>query len=228
GIRIDIAAAERARDLLLGKRDAALAQLSGKLGLAVGMDELNRARWKAEIFDREKVTYPTTKKGNASFTGDWMAVNEHWLPQLICEAEKYHRAGDRFIDKFILGHAINCRIHAEIYPFQTEDHGTKSYRFAYSDPPLQQMSARDEEFAAIIRGLFLPEENEVWAKPDASQQELRIAVHYGAIHNMPKAEVAVQRYRDDPNIDFHQLTAQITGLDRHDAKAVNFAKIYGA
>src|SRR5262249_31893540 len=48
GIRIDIAAAERARDLLLGKRDAALAQLSGKLGLAVGMDELNRARWKAE------------------------------------------------------------------------------------------------------------------------------------------------------------------------------------
>jgi len=40
------------------------------------------------------------------------------------------------------------------------------------------MSARDEEFAPIIRGLFLPEEGEVWAKPDASQQEFRITVHY--------------------------------------------------
>src|SRR6516225_1690804 len=228
GIRIDIPAAERARDLLLGKRDAALAQLSDKLGLPVGMDELNRAKWKAEIFDREKVAYRRSEKGNPSFSGDWMEGHAHWLPQLICEAEKYHRSGDRFIDKFILGHTVNGRIHAEIHPFQTEDHGAKSYRFSYSDPPLQQMSARDEEFASIIRGLFLPEEHQVWAKPDASQQEFRIAVHYAAVHNMPKAEIAVQRYRDDPSTDFHLLTAQITGLDRKDAKAVNFAKIYGA
>ncbi|HEX2337257.1 MAG TPA: DNA polymerase, partial [Hyphomicrobiaceae bacterium] len=228
GIRIDILAAERARDLLLGKRDAALAQLSDKLAMPVSMDELNRAKWKGEVFDRERVAYPKTEKGNPSFSGDWMEGHAHWLPQLICEAEKQHRAGDKFIGKYILEHTVNGRIHAEIHPFQTEDHGAKSYRFSYSDPPLQQMSARDEEFASIIRGLFLPEEGEVWAKPDASQQEFRIAVHYAAIHNMTKAEIAVQRYCDDPATDFHSLTAQITGLDRKDAKAVNFAKMYGA
>ena len=228
GIRIDVAAAKRARDLLLGKRDTALAQLSDRLGTPVGMDELNRAKWKAEIFEREKVAYPRTEKNNPNFSGDWMKGHAHWLPQLICEAEKYHRAGDRFIDKFILGHTVNGRIHAEIHPFQTEEHGTKSFRFSYSDPPLQQMSARDEEFAPIIRGLFLPEEGEVWAKPDASQQEFRITVHYAAVHNMPKVELAALRYCDDPNTDFHLLTAQTTGLERKDAKAVNFAKIYGA
>jgi len=228
GIRIDIAAAEQARDLLLGKRDAVLAQLSDKLGMPVSMDELNRSRWKAPIFDREKVKYPRTEKGSPSFTGNWMEGHPHWLPQLICEAEKYHRAGDKFVGNYILGHAVNGRIYAEIHPFRSEDHGTKSFRFSYSDPPLQQMTAHDEEFAPIIRGLFLPDEGEVWAKPDASQQEFRLAVHYAAIHNMPKAEIAVARYRDDPNTDFHLLTAQLTGLARQEAKNTNFAKIYGA
>ena len=41
GIRIDQDAAEQARDLMLGKRDAALAELSEQLGSAVSMDEIS-------------------------------------------------------------------------------------------------------------------------------------------------------------------------------------------
>ena len=44
GIRIDQDAAEQARDLLLGKRDAALAELSKELGTAVSMAEINRSQ----------------------------------------------------------------------------------------------------------------------------------------------------------------------------------------
>src|SRR5262249_42668630 len=99
---------------------------------------------------------------------------------------------------------------------------------SYSDPPLQLMSSRDEELTPLIRGLFLPEEGEVWAKPDCAQQEFRIAVHYAAVHNLPKTSIALQRYADDPDTDFHAFAAQLTGLDRKDAKNVNFAKIYGA
>ena len=47
GIRIDSDAAERARDLLLQKRDAVLAELSEKLGARVGMDEIGRTKWLA-------------------------------------------------------------------------------------------------------------------------------------------------------------------------------------
>ena len=90
------------------------------------------------------------------------------------------------------------------------------------------MPARDPELGPLIRGLFLPEEGEVWAKPDASQQEFRLLVHYAKQHKMPKADEAVARYRDDPNADFHAFAAAMTGLTRGDAKAVNFAKIYGA
>ena len=37
-----------------------------------------------------------------------------------------------------------------------------------------------------------------------------------------------RRYRTDPDTDFHALASEITGLQRKDAKNVNFAKIYGA
>src|SRR5262249_50394039 len=52
GIRIDISAAEQARDLLLRKRDAVLAQISEKLEASVGMDEINGRKWLIGTFDR--------------------------------------------------------------------------------------------------------------------------------------------------------------------------------
>ena len=53
-------------------------------------------------------------------------------------------------------------------------------------------------------------------------------MHHAAIRNLAGANEAVERYRNDPDTDFHLLASEITGLPRKDAKAVNFAKIYGA
>src|SRR5262249_48167667 len=95
GVRIDVAAAEHARDLLLLKRDAVLAEISSKLGTPVSMAELARHKWLAETFDSEGVKYPRTDKGNPSFTGGqkgWMDRHPHWLPKLVREASKYHMA----------------------------------------------------------------------------------------------------------------------------------------
>jgi DNA polymerase I-like protein with 3'-5' exonuclease and polymerase domains len=230
GIRIDLAAADRARDLLLRKRDAALAGLSEKLGSAISMHEIQGKKWLVETFDHLGIEYPHTEKGNPSFTAGktgWMAGHVHWLPPLIATANKYNKAAADFLQK-LLDYEVKGRIHAEINPHRSESNGTKSFRFSYNDPPLQQMPSRDEELAPLIRGVFLPEEGEVWAKPDASQQEFRLVVHYANRHNLRKATEAVARYREDPDADFHALAATLTGLDRTAAKAVNFAKIYGA
>ena len=64
------------------------------------------------------------------------------------------------------------------------------------------MTAHDEELAPLIRGVFLPEEGEVWAKPDVSQQEFRFIVHYAIKHGLRKAKEAAERYRTDPDTDF--------------------------
>jgi DNA polymerase I-like protein with 3'-5' exonuclease and polymerase domains len=235
GIRVDTTAAERARDLLSRKRDAVLAELSQKHGAAVGMDEIAGKKWLEATFDQYGIKYPRTKKGNPSFTSGqrgWMHKHSHWLPQLIAKANKYNKAAVDFLEGHILRHVVNGRIHAEIHPHRSDDdtdasHGTRSLRFSYSEPPLQQMAARDEEIAPLIRGVFLPEEGEVWAKPDISQQEFRLIVHYGVKLGLKSAEEAADRYRNDPNADIHKVVAEMTGLDRGSAKNCNFAKVYG-
>ena len=55
-----------------------------------------------------------------------------------------------------------------------------------------------------------------------------MVAHHAVVRNLAGASQAVERYRNDPDTDFHLLAAEITGLPRKDAKAVNFAKIYGA
>lgn len=231
GVRVDTGAAERARDLLIGKRDAVLAELTNKLGVNVTMAELNRGRWLATTFDAQGIKYPRTKKGNPSFTAGisgWMHKHEHWLPQAVAKADRYNKAAVDFLEGHILRHVVNGRVHAEIHPHRSDEGGTRSLRFSYSNPPLQQMAARDPEIAPLIRGCFLPEKGEIWCKPDISQQEFRFIVHYAQLLKLPRAQEAAERYRTDPDTDFHALVADMTGLPRDQAKATNFAKAFGA
>lgn len=231
GIRVDQSATERARDYCRQKRDRALAELSEKLGSPTGMDEIGSPKWKARTFDAHKIGYPRTPKGNPSFKAGklgWMATHKHWLPQLIATANKYDAAGDKFLAGHILAHLVGDRIYAEINPHRSDNGGTRSSRFSYSAPPLQQMPSRDEELAPLIRSVFLPEEGETWCTVDCSQQEFRFVVHHAAIRNLPGAKEARERYLNDPDTDFHILASELTALPRKDAKNVNFAKIYGA
>ena len=237
GVRIDTNAAERNRDLLFGKRDTLLTELSQKLEVRVGMDELHKDSWLAGTFDRIGVAYPTTETGKPSFKGGgtgWMTRHEHWLPSLVSRIERYHEAGYKFLQTYILDHVVNGRIHASAHPHrstgdgQGKNRGAKSFRFSYTEPPLQQMAGRDKEITPLIRGCFLPEEGQVWAKLDASQQEFRLCVHFACVHGLTGAEEARDEYTNNPKADIHQYTANTTGLDRDSGKKFNFSKIYGA
>jgi hypothetical protein len=237
GVRIDTNAAERNRDLLFGKRDTLLDELSQKLEVRVGMDELHKDSWLAGTFDRIGVKYPLTPTGKPSFKGGntgWMTRHEHWLPSLVSRIERYHEAGFKFLQTYILDHAVNGRIHATAHPHRSssdgegKNRGAKSFRFSYTEPPLQQMTGRDKEITPLIRGCFLPEEGQVWAKLDASQQEFRLVVHYACMHKLTGAEGARDEYINNPKADIHAYTANVTGLDRDSGKKFNFSKIYGA
>jgi len=233
GIRIDISAAEQARDLLLRKRDAVLAQISEKLDTGVGMDEINGRKWLIGTFDRLGIKYPRTEKGNPSFKRGkrgWMQHSSHWLPPLIATADQLDQYGNNFLQQQILNHIKNGRVYGEIHPHRSDHGGTRSLRFSYSNPPLQQMPKHDEELAPLIRGVFLPEESETWASCDYSQQEFRLVVHFAVRHKLAGATAARDRYISDPATDFHAYTSELTGgaIGRQDGKTVNFMTIYGA
>ena len=153
-----------------------------------------------------------------------MASHEHWLPRLIASRTNTTPPACKFLQGHILDHIVNGRIHAEIHPFRSEDGGAKSLRFCYSDPPLQQMPIRDKEMGPLIRRVFVPEEGEIWAKPDVTQQEFRILVDFAEQHELPGAREAGDAYRNNPKADFHQVVADMTGLDRDRRRPINFTR----
>ena len=234
GIRVDLDAAARAQDVFRTRSREALRELSERLGQRVGVDEIRQNSWLDRTFTDLKIPFPR-EDGRGSFEAKWMRRSPHWLPQLACRAKSAEDAAEKFLGTYILGFAhsssgSDSRIHASINQFRGEDGGTRTYRFSYSDPPLQQIPKRDEDkyLALLTRGVFLPEPGEWWMRADYSQQEYRLIVHFAERLGLTRADIAAQRYRDDLRTDYHVMVAELTGLDRDASKNCNFAKSYGA
>ena len=179
-----------------------------------------------DIFDKNKLFYPRTEKGMASFQRQWLESHTHELPRLIVEARKLNKARTTFIDKMILEHSHEGRIHAEAHPLRSDRGGTVSGRFSYSNPNLQQVPARDPEIGDMIRSIFIPEENCEWGVFDYSQQEPRLTVHYADKMNLAGAKEAVVEYTER-NADFHQIVADMANIPRKQAKTINLGLSYG-
>jgi DNA polymerase I-like protein with 3'-5' exonuclease and polymerase domains len=230
GIRVNVERAVEVQKMFFAKAEAAFQELRDKLSVtAVGIDELRSNDWMDRVFTAHKVRVPRDHQNRGSFDKRWMQYYDHWLPRLCVRAKAYYEAADKFVGNYILGYASNSRLHASVNQFKSEDgYGTKTYRFSYSDPPLQQMPSRDDLASTEIRGLFEAEPGERWGKNDYSQQEYRLIVSYAVLNGLDRAEEAAQQYIDDPKTDFHSMVAEMTGLDRKPAKDTNFAKSYGA
>jgi DNA polymerase I-like protein with 3'-5' exonuclease and polymerase domains len=231
GIRIDL---DRVQQLILkftALRDAALAEVGGLLDLrrAANMKEIRSPRQMEQWFTQEHIGFPrTAKTGQASFTKDWMEKSEHPLPRACALAEKHEEAKAKFLENFLLEYEFHGRIHAEIHQYRDETGGTRSHRFSYSEPPLQQMPSPDKDHIGVdIRSCFLPEEGERWCALDYSQQEPRLTVHFAAKVGAIGAEAAVDRYIANPRTDYHQMVADMTGRPRPIAKILNLAMTYG-
>ena len=234
GIRIDIPKAEKTRDILITRRDQLLQDLSNYLGQTVSMIEINSAYHVEKWFVALKIPFGRTEiSGQGKFDNEFLENHIHELPRKITQIRQIEVAQKKFLQGFLLDYSHKGRIHASINQFKSESGGTKTHRMSYSDPPLQQMYGKEstdlkKELVPLIRGCFLPEEGEIWGACDFSQQEYRLIVHYCELMNLPKAKEAADRYRTDPDTDFHNYVVEITKLDRSRAKDVNFAKSYSA
>src|SRR5262249_26933090 len=138
GIRVDVATAERAREILLKKCDAVLAQISEQLGAAVGMKEIRGRKWLVARFDRLNIKYPLTEKGNTPYkTGNnkGMRRSTQGLPRLLADPPRLHRYAENFHKTQIIDHVVNGRVHAEINPHRSnagddKNRGARSFRFS--------------------------------------------------------------------------------------------------
>lgn len=224
GVRVDLDKAEKIGKQLHKEEEKILEGIYKEYGVA---PELWAAASVATVFDRAGLSYPRTEKLNApSFTSAWLEGHDHQLAKDIARARQLNKARTTFIDKMILEHNVNGRIHGELHPLRSDRGGTVTGRFSSSKPNLQQVPARHDEIGPLIRSVFIPEENMYWGAFDYSQQEPRLTVHYAHKTQQPEADEAVDAYKNK-NADFHQVVADMANISRKEAKIINLGLSYG-
>ena len=222
GVRVDVAKAHATKTQLTVTEGKILRDIKKMVGFDV---EIWAAASIAEAFNKLKIPYDRTDKGAPSFTKNFLATHPAELPKLINQAREINKANTTFIDT-ILKHEYKGRIHADINQIRSDQGGTVTGRFSYSNPNLQQIPARHKELGPLIRSLFVPEEKHTWGCFDYSQQEPRILVHFASLMKMEGTGTIVDAYKDG-SADFHQMIADMAGIERKQAKTINLGIMYG-
>ena len=227
GVRIDIEKADKLKKELVLKEQNLLLEVKKETGLDI---QIMAARSIAKMFDYLKLHYDRTEKANEpSFTKNFLQEHKHPLVQKIAKARELNKAHSTFIDS-ILRFTHKSRIHADINPIRSDQGGTVTGRFSYSNPNLQQIPARNKDLGPMIRSLFLPEVGHKWGCFDYSQQEPRLVVHYAATTEPicfdDSVTDIVEKFKDN-KVDFHKTVADMAGISRDQAKTINLGLFYG-
>ena len=222
GVRVDAEKANLLKQELIKEEKNIYRGIRKLIGFDV---EIWAAASIAKAFDAVKLPYDRTEKGAPSFTKNFLATHPHELPKAIANAREINKAHTTFIDT-IIKHEHNGRIHADINQIRSDDGGTVTGRFSYSNPNLQQIPARNKDLGPKIRALFIPEKNHTWGCFDYSQQEPRIVVHFASLLKLEGSQTIVDQYNAG-EADFHQMIADMAGIERKQAKTINLGLMYG-
>jgi DNA polymerase I-like protein with 3'-5' exonuclease and polymerase domains len=222
GVRVDIPKSMRLIERFKNKEKKLLKRVKNLTNLNV---EIWSAASIAKAFDAMNLPYDRTEKTNApSFTKLFLTDHPHELPRLITQARELNKLQGTFLHG-MLKYQKNGRIHSHINQIRSDSGGAISGRFSYNHPNLQQVPSRGQ-FAADIRKLFIPEMGEYWLKADYSQQEPRLLTHFARVAKQDGA-VEVQEAYQKEDLDFHQQTADMAGINRKLAKTIGLGVIYG-
>jgi DNA polymerase I-like protein with 3'-5' exonuclease and polymerase domains len=224
GIRFDRDRATK----LVGEMQDKEAQLVKAIRKACGSPvDIWAAASIATGFDKLGIHYPRTTNGLPSFTKSFLDTHEHPICKQIVEARELNKTHGTFLQPYLDFSAYDGRIHPHINQIRSDDGGTVTGRLSMANPNLQQVPARHEVIGPMVRGLFLPEEGEIWAANDFSSQEPRLLVHYASLLGLPGADDMVAAYHKDPRTDFHQMVADMAGIKRKAAKTIGLGLMYG-
>ena len=223
GVRVDVEKAHKLKQQLNTEEKKLLLEVKKHTGEEV---EIWAARSIAKVFDKLALPYELTSKSKLpSFTKNFLSQHPHPTIKLIAKAREINKAHTTFIDT-ITKHAHKGRIHADINQIRSDDGGTVTGRFSMSNPNLQQIPARHPELGPMIRSIFIPEQDHKWGCFDYSQQEPRILVHYAKLQKLRGVDDIVDAYKKG-DADFHQVVADMAGIERKQAKTINLGLMYG-
>ena len=223
GVRVDLDKAETIKNDLQKQENKLLGSIKKLSGVDV---EVWAASSVAKAFDKLSLPYDSTATGQPKFDKNFLSTHDSPLAKMVVEAREINKARTTFIES-ITKHSYRGRIHAEIHQMRSDQGGTVTGRFSYSNPNLQQIPARHGILGPLIRSIFIPEKNCEWGIFDYSQQEPRLVVHYASLRHFTGADKFVDSYNEDETTDFHTMVSEMADIPRKQAKTINLGLFYG-
>ena len=237
GVHVDVAGAEEAVPVLSRQAHQIQASLNDMAGFDINV---NSGPMVSRLFDPKQrldgswvlcdgTTAGTTPGGKASIDANTLRQMKHPAAEMILQLRKTIKTRDTFIRGHILDYHHHGVIHCNFNQTRSDnDLGTGTGRLSVNAPALQQIHKRDKSIASVVRSLFLPDPGCEWVCNDWAQMDFRVFAHYV---NDPQI---TKMYGENPDTDFHQMAADLTGLPRSprfsgdaNAKQINLGLVFG-
>lgn len=172
-----------------------------------------------EIFEKAGETIPRTAKGNPSLTDDVLEGFTSPAARILQRIRHYEKRLSTYYSSFL----DLCDDKGIIHPDMRQA-GTKTGRFSYRDPNLQNIPKEDDPSDLVrpnlVRRCFKPDRDHILVSMDYSQQEYRLMLAYARQQDLIDKVMT--------GMDLHEATAQVVRITRKQAKTLNFAILYGA
>ena len=183
----------------------------------VGEEFVDSGKALSPVFKKYGLPIATTAKGNPSFTDEVLEKYQHPVAEIVRDIRESQKTISTYYVNF-----INMRDSCDVIHPTMWQAGTRTGRFSYSEPNLQQLTKdkADSPKKYLVRGCFMPRPGRAFISMDYSQQEYRMMLAYA------NETALIRRVMDGE--DVHQATADLLGIDRQRAKTLNFAILYGA
>lgn len=215
GVRIDQDKLRSIEDWSLTEETSALQLIKAQTGVHIAVGDVWKAGALAPALEEIGVRLKKTSTGAPQIDATLLDGLDHDVARAMKHARKVNKMRTTFAAS-MWRYMINGRIHCSMHQIAREDEsgdqkGVRYGRLSATDPNLQQQPSpdRDPVIAGEWRKIFIPEEGAIWGCNDYSQQEPRWTTHFAAVMDLPKAQEAAKRYRDDPTTDNHDMMTRL-------------------
>ena len=158
--------------------------------------------------------------GRPMFGKDILKSIDHPFAQKVLRLRQLRKIKEGFLSGMV-DQMVGKSLYTNFHQARSDEYGTISGRLSSSEPNMQQVPKRSGEAFEIIRSLYVAPEGKTWLCGDWSQFEFRMFAHYSQDEKLYNA------YRENPDIDYHQLVADMAGIDRRTAKTINLGLSFG-
>lgn len=222
GVKIDFSKLEEIEHWSLREETEALRLVKAQTGVSIEVGSVWKPQVLVPALEAIGVRLQRTSSGAPQIDAELLDNLDHPVAKAIKHARKTNKMRTTFAAS-IRRYAVKDRIHCSFHQIvaQSEDgrdqKGVRYGRLSATDPNLQQQPSpdRDPVIAGEWRKIFIPEEGAIWGCNDYSQQEPRWTTHFAAKMDLPKAQEAAKRYRDDPTTDNHEMMTRLIHGDEN-------------